>query len=189
MAGNWRQQLAHFEEWLCALLLPCPRLLPLLLWGGLGGRESFDYFHRLRLIPGKGHCSLWAAETKRLPREPRANNSQDRPAPKNNSPAQHTHSSQITPTLIGVEELCSASVHFLSGMAVDAALSSVSGDKEEKAACSSNRGRVGPKLEVVICIFETNIYWSKWPLVRRCFHSPASSYPASSQPRRLIAAG
>ena len=157
LAGNWRQQLAHFEEWLCALLLPCPRLLPLLLWGGLGGRESFDYFHRLRLIPGKGHCSLWAAETKRLPREPRANNSQDRPAPKNNSPAQHTHSSQITPTLIGVEELCSASVHFLSGMAVDAALSSVSGDKEEKAACSSNRGRVGPKLEVVICIFETNI--------------------------------
>ena len=124
---------------------------------GGGGRESFDYFHRLRLIPGKGHCSLWAAETKRLPREPRANNSQDRPAPKNNSPAQHTHSSQITPTLIGVEELCSASVHFLSGMAVDAALSSVSGDKEEKAACSSNRGRVGPKLEVVICIFETNI--------------------------------
>ena len=116
--------------------------------GGEGGRESFDYFHRLRLIPGKGHCSLWAAETKRLPREPRANNSQDRPAPKNNSPAQHTHSSQITPTLIGVEELCSASVHFLSGMAVDAALSSVSGDKEEKAACSSNRGRVGPKLEV-----------------------------------------
>ena len=78
---------------------------------------------------------------------PRANNSQDRPAPKNNSPAQHTHSSQITPTLIGFEELCSASVHFLSGMAVDAALSSVSGDKEEKAACSSNRGRVGPKLE------------------------------------------
>ena len=60
----------------------------------------------------------------------------------------HTHSSQITPTLIGAEELCSASVHFLSGMAVDAALSSVSGDKEEKAACSSNRGRVGPKLEV-----------------------------------------
>ena len=130
--------------------VPCflaPHLLPLLLWGGLGGRESFDYFHRLRLIPGKGHCSLWAAETKRLAL-PRANNSQDRPAPKNNSPAQHTHSSRITPTLIGAEELCSASVHFLSGMAVDAALSSVSGDKEEKAACSSNRGRVGPKLEV-----------------------------------------
>lgn len=150
MAGNWRQQqLAHFEEWLCALL-PCPRLLlPLLLWGGLGGRESFDYFHRLRLIPGKGHCSLWAAETKRLAL-PRANNFQDMLAPKNNSPAQHTHTSRITPTLIGAEELCSASVHFLSGMAVDAALSWVSGDKEEKAACSSNRGRVGPqpKLEV-----------------------------------------
>ena len=146
MAGNWRQAgAAHFEEWLCALLAcalassSCP--------GGGGGRESFDYFHRLCLIPGKGHCSLWAAETKRLAL-PRANNSQDRPAPKNNSPAQHTHSSRITPTLIGVEELCSASVHFLSGMAVDAALSSVSGDKEEKAACSSNRGRVGPKLEV-----------------------------------------
>ena len=92
-----------------------------------------------------------AASGQQRPRgcpEPRANNSQDRPAPKNNSPAQHTHSSQITPTLIGVEELCSASVHFLSGMAVDAALSSVSGDKEEKAACSSNRGRVGPKLKV-----------------------------------------
>ena len=75
--------------------VPCflaPHLLPLLLWGGLGGRESFDYFHRLRLIPGKGHCSLWAAETKRLAL-PRANNSQDRPAPKNNSPAPpaHTH--------------------------------------------------------------------------------------------------
>ena len=38
-----------------------------------GGRESFDYFHRLRLIPAKGHCSLWAAQTKRLP----ANNSRD----------------------------------------------------------------------------------------------------------------
>ena len=56
--------------------MPCflaPHLLPLLLWGGLGGRESFDYFHRLRLIPAKGHCSLWAAQTKRLP----ANNSRD----------------------------------------------------------------------------------------------------------------
>ena len=40
---------------------------------GGGGRESFDYFHRLRLIPAKGHCSLWAAQTKRLP----ANNSRD----------------------------------------------------------------------------------------------------------------
>ena len=87
MAGNWRQ-VAHFEEWLCALLAPRTPLL-LLSGGGGGGRESFDYFHRLRLIPGKGHCSLWAAETKRLAL-PRANNSQDRPASKNNSPAPHT---------------------------------------------------------------------------------------------------
>ena len=98
MAGNWRQQLAHFEEWLCALLLPCPRLLPLLLWGGLGGRESFDYFHRLRLIPAKGHCSLWAAQTKRLP----ANNSQDTPALPKKSPL--THRPPITQTLIAAEK-------------------------------------------------------------------------------------
>ena len=79
MAGNWRQEeeeeeeeeeVAHFEEWLCALLacFPTSSSCP-----GGGGRESFDYFHRLRLIPAKGHCSLWAAQTKRLP----ANNTQD----------------------------------------------------------------------------------------------------------------
>ena len=153
LAGNWRQQLAHFEEWLCALL-PCPRLL---LPPPVGGREaekaliiSIDCASsRARDTAASGqqrprgwHCpEPIILKTGRLPRITR------RP---------HTHSSQITPTLIGAEELCSASVHFLSGMAVDAALSSVSGDKEEKAACSSNRGRVGPKLEVVSASLRPN---------------------------------
>ena len=65
---------------------------------GGGGRESFDYFHRLRLIPGKGHCSLWAAQTKRLP----ANNSQDTPALPKKSLL--THRPPITQTLIAAEK-------------------------------------------------------------------------------------
>ena len=52
-----------------------------------------------------------------------------------------THRPLITQTLIAT------AVPFLSEMAVDAALSSVSSNKAEKAACSSNGGRVGHKLE------------------------------------------
>ena len=137
MAGNWRQAgAAHFEEWLCALLAcalassSCP---------GGGGRESFDYFHRLRLIPAKGHCSLWAAQTKRLP----ANNSQDTPA----LPKISLHTPAPDNSDIDCCQEVATAVPFLSEMAVDAALSSVSSNKAEKAACSSNGGRVGHKLE------------------------------------------
>ena len=100
MAGNWRQ-VAHFEEWLCALLASQP---PPPVRGG-GGRESFDYFHRLRLIPAKGHCSLWAAQTKRLP----ANNTQDGAFKKN-----ITHRPPITKSLI-----VATAVPFLSEVTVE----------------------------------------------------------------------